>query len=105
MRRSIPLRIITKRKLRQFWEKNPDAKEDLNDWYNRVRKADWKSRTDLQADYPKADLVGDCYVFNIRGNRFRLITRVRFRTHCVYTLHVLTHKEYDREGWKDDCNC
>jgi mRNA interferase HigB len=99
------LRIISKRKLREFWEKHPDAKEPLLDWYNVTRKASWQNLAEVRESFRHADPVGDCTVFNIKGNDYRLITRIRYQAQRVYTLYVLTHKEYDKEKWKDDCNC
>lgn len=52
-----------------------------------------------------ADLVGDCVVFDIAGNKFRLITRIRFQAHRVFVLKVMTHGEYDNERWKTECGC
>ena len=99
------MRIISKRKLREFWEKHPDAKDPLLDWYNVTRKASWQNLADARESFRHADPVGDCTVFNIKGNDYRVITRIRYQAQRVYTLHVLTHKEYDKEKWKDDCSC
>jgi mRNA interferase HigB len=99
------LRIISKRKLREFWEKHPGAKDPLLDWYNVTRRASWQSLADTRESFRHADPVGDCTVFNIKGNDYRLITMVKYQAQKVYTLHVLTHKEYDKGRWKDDCNC
>jgi HigB_toxin, RelE-like toxic component of a toxin-antitoxin system len=60
---------------------------------------------ETRLDFPHADPVGECTVFNIEGNKYRLITKIRYNKQRVYIIHVLTHKEYDREKWKDDCNC
>jgi mRNA interferase HigB len=99
------VRIISKRKLREFWEKRPDAKEPLLDWYNAARKASWRNLAELRESFRHADPVGDCTVFNIKGNDYRLITVIKYRVLRVYVLYVLTHKEYDKEKWKDDCHC
>lgn len=99
------MRIISKRKLREFWEVHPDAKDPLLDWYNITRKATWRNLADVRASFRHADPVGDCTVFNIKGNDYRLITVIRYKSQRVYTLYVLTHKEYDKEKWKDDCYC
>ncbi|HEX5084024.1 MAG TPA: type II toxin-antitoxin system HigB family toxin [Blastocatellia bacterium] len=99
------MRIISKRKLREFWEKHPGAKDPLLDWYNVTRRASWQNLADTRESFRHADPVGDCTVFNIKGNDYRLITMVKYQAQKVYTLHVLTHKEYDKGRWKDDCNC
>jgi mRNA interferase HigB len=53
----------------------------------------------------KASLVGNCVVFNIGGNKYRLVTRVFYRSHKVYILKIMTHAEYDENKWKDECGC
>lgn len=55
--------------------------------------------------FPSADLVGNCVVFNIAGNHFRLITRVLFQSHKVFVLRVMSHKEYDKQDWANQCGC
>ncbi len=97
--------MISKRRLREFWEKNPEAKEPLLDWHNITRKILWHNLAEVRDTFRHADPVGDCTVFNIKGNNYRLITVVKYRVRRVYVLHVLTHKEYDKEKWKDDCHC
>ncbi len=97
------MRIISKRKLREFWEEHPEAHDSLLDWYNITRQMRWKNLAETRAIFRHADPVGDCTVFNIKGNDFRLI--IRYRVQRLYLLQVLTHKEYDKEKWKDDCYC
>lgn len=99
------MRIISKKRLREFWEKYPDAKEPLLAWYRITEKARWQNLADTRKDFPHADPVGVCTVFNIKGNHYRLITAIRYLTQTVYTLHVLTHAEYDKGKWKNDCAC
>jgi mRNA interferase HigB len=99
------LHIISKKRLREFWKKHPDAKEPLLAWYRVTAKARWVSLADTKLDFPHADLVGVCTVFNIKGNNYRLISVIRYRAQRVYILHVLTHKEYDKGRWKGDCGC
>src|SRR4051812_39608316 len=99
------MRIISKRALRDYSEQHPRAKDALLAWHRVVGQADWQNYNDLRRDYPSADLVGDCLVFNIRGNAIRLIARMRFRLHVVYVLKVMTHAEYDRNQWPDECGC
>lgn len=97
------MRIISKKKLREFWEKHPDAHAPLEEWYRVVRKAVWRNSAEVRAIYPHADPVGACTVFNIKGNDYRLITKIEFQWKAIYIKHVLTHSEYDRGRWKDDC--
>lgn len=58
---------------------------------------------ELRVVFPQADIVGECTVFNVGGNKYRLITKVDFVRQMVYVRFVLTHREYDREKWKSDC--
>lgn len=98
------MRTFSKPKLREFWEKYPEAKIPLENWYRVVSKADWNSFADLKTTFRSADLYGDCVVFNIGGNKYRLIVKIRYRTKKVYVRFVLTHSEYDMNKWKNDCN-
>jgi mRNA interferase HigB len=97
------LRIISKKRLREFWEKHPDAKAKLEDWYNTTRKAHWRNIADVRATLRHADPVGTCTVFNIKENDYRLITRISYTRQRVCVRDVLTHAEYDKGKWKDDC--
>jgi mRNA interferase HigB len=99
------MRIISKKKLKDFWQSHPSSQKPLEAWHQRVEQADWTSYQDMAKDFPTADVVGDCVVFNILRNDFRLIARIRFRTHIVYVLRVMTHAEYDRSNWKSECGC
>jgi mRNA interferase HigB len=99
------LRIISRKRLREFWEKHPDAKEPLSVWYSITRRAQWDSLADTKKEFPHADLVGICTVFNIKGNSYRLITKIYYRHKKVFIRYVMTHGEYDKGAWKDDCNC
>jgi len=69
-----------------------------------ARRARWKTLAETRQDLPHADLVGDCTVFNIKGNDYRLITKVYYRTQRIYTRVVLKHSDYSKGGWKRDCN-
>jgi mRNA interferase HigB len=97
--------IIGKDILENFWQSHKDAENALKTWIQIVEVADWQSFVELKKTYPKADLVGDCTVFNIRGNNYRLIAIVNYAAQIVQVLYVLTHKEYDKDKWKKDCNC
>jgi mRNA interferase HigB len=77
----------------------------LSAWHKDVEHADWTKWADVKAMYRSADQVGDCVVFNIGGNKYRLIARIRYSSHKVYVLKVLTHKQYDAGKWKRECGC
>ena len=91
------MRVISKRKLREFWGKRPDAKEPLLDWYNVARKASWQNLAEGRESFRHADPVGGCTVFNIKGNDYRLITMIKWLqsqnvpVHAIPALLLPTH--------------
>jgi mRNA interferase HigB len=91
--------------LTEFAASHPDAAIPLDNWYRRARRASWRNLDETRIDYPHADPVGTCTVFNIAGNKYRLIVKINYRRQAVYTRFVLTHAEYDKEKWKHDCGC
>jgi len=97
--------IITKKRLKEFWQKYQDAEAPLRVWAKIAEKASWQTLADTRAILPTADPYCECTIFNIGGNKYRLISHINYRRQKVYILPVLTHKEYDKENWKDDCNC
>jgi len=99
------MHVISKKKLREFWDGHPDAEAPLLAWYKTMRKANWRKFADIRAVFPSADQVGKCVVFNIGGNKYRLIAIVSRSWRRLYVRFVLTHREYDREDWKADCEC
>ncbi|HXF39205.1 MAG TPA: type II toxin-antitoxin system HigB family toxin [Blastocatellia bacterium] len=99
------LRIISRKALREFWEKYPDAEVPLETWYHRTKQARWENLADARRDFPHADLVGVCTVFNIKGNHYRLVTKIHFRNRKVFIREILTHREYSKDRWKNDCGC
>jgi mRNA interferase HigB len=94
------MRIIKRAALIRFWDEHPDAKPGLEAWYGVVRKAKWATPIEMKQVYGNADLVGRRTVFNIAGNRYRLIARVNYISQTVFVLHVLTHSDYDKGAWK-----
>jgi len=99
------LHIISRKRLREFWQQHPDAKEPLDTWYRITRRGAWKNLAETRWEFPHADPYRKCTIFNIGGNRYRLITKIYYEDQTVLIRFVLTHTEYDRERWKDDCNC
>ncbi|HEX5085300.1 MAG TPA: type II toxin-antitoxin system HigB family toxin [Blastocatellia bacterium] len=97
------MNVISRKKLEEFWQVHPDSEPPLRNWHNTCRKARWKNLDETQKIYPHADPVGDCAVFNIGGNKYRLIAKIRYQYQRIYVIHVLTHKDYDKGKWKDEC--
>ena len=81
----------------RFWEKHKDAEIPLRVWFKKVEQAKWRSINDLRKDFPSADYLGDYrVVFDIKGNRYRIIVLVFFDGQKVYLRFVGTHAEYDK---------
>jgi mRNA interferase HigB len=95
--------VISKRRLRQFWQKHHDAEKDLMAWYKAACKAPWTTIAEVRELFPTADQVGRCLVFNIRHNRYRLVVRMSRNWRRIWVRQVLTHKDYDKDEWKQDC--
>lgn len=95
------MHVITLRRLQEFWAVHPDAEGPLRSWYRVVRQAHWRHFADVRALYGSADQVGTFTVFNIAGNKYRLITVIHFNTGRVYVRQVLTHPEYARGRWQE----
>ena len=94
------MHVISKKKLKDFWGRHPDSRKPLEAWFKIVRAGRYRSWHELTATFPKADKVGDRVVFDIGGNKYRLIVVVHFNRLKVYVRHILTHGEYDQRGWK-----
>ena len=89
--------IVTKTKLNAFCRKHSAAAEPLNYWYQITAKANWKNFSDIKNDFHSVDSVNnDRYVFNIKGNAFRLIAMIHFNIRTVYIRFIGTHAEYDK---------
>ena len=97
------MRIISKKKIKEFCKIHPEAEMSLNEWYKKTKAVTWNNITDVKATFPHADAVGTCTVFNAGGTRYRVITWIAYEFYTVYIRFILTHKEYDQEAWKSDC--
>jgi mRNA interferase HigB len=94
------MHIISRKALRKFWEEHPDSKLPLSRWYQIVEHSTYRSFAELRKTFPSGDMVDGFVVFNIAGNKYRLITSIHFNRGKVYIRHVLTHREYDPGAWK-----
>ena len=91
------MRIIAKRTLRTYWEREPGAEQPLRSWFALAAKSEWSSPADVKAIYGNASIVGgDRVVFNIGGNRYRLIVRFDYARRIGFIRFIGTHAEYDR---------
>ncbi len=89
------MRLISKRALKAFWEAHPQAVSPLTAWKDAIQQASPQNPAQLRAVFGSVDFVRDLTVFNIGGNKYRLIAGVDYRCQIVYVKHVLTHKKYD----------
>lgn len=95
------MRIIAHRTLVLFYTKHTSAKSALEEWYTKTAKANWDNFADIKKDFNSVDSVGNQrYVFNIKGNDYRLVAVVKFKIKMVYIRYIGTHKDYD----KIDCS-
>src|SRR5262249_42119526 len=94
------VRIISKAAITEFAQTHRDSLESLLHWYSITKRAAWRHLAEVRADFPHADAVGIFTVFNISGNKYRLISVIKYQWQIVYIRHILTHAEYDQGKWK-----
>ena len=91
------MHVISFRKLREFFEKDPNSKVALQDWHKRAGKADWDNFSDIKKTFNSVDSVGNSrFVFNVKGNHYRIVALILFQIKSVYIRWVGTHKDYDK---------
>jgi mRNA interferase HigB len=94
------MRVVSRSRWREFCKAHPDAQNSLDAWYHIVKGAEWKAPKDVKEQFGTASFLADnITVFNIAGNKYRLVTRVRFDLYSVFVMEIFTHKEYD--DWND----
>ena len=94
------MHIITHRRILTAQQTHPQSSTALEQWYRLCKKAEWQHFSELKALFPSTDKVGDLFVFDIGGNKLRLIAAIHFNTGRLFIRAVLTHKEYDQGDWK-----
>ena len=94
------MHIITYKRIQEFVGKYPDSKSSLENWYRIVKRAKYNSFAQLREHFRSADYVDGLFVFNISGNKYRLIAAIHFNRKKVYIRDILTHQEYDKNKWK-----
>jgi mRNA interferase HigB len=98
------MRLIAIKNLRNDAYIYPDAKKAVEAWYTVIKSSDWSSLEDIRKVYRDAEAVGNFTVFNIKGNKYRLIVGINYVKQRVYFKYFLTHAEYNRDVWKNDPN-
>jgi mRNA interferase HigB len=91
------VRVIAKKIVREYWIKQPDCEQQLKSWYNEAADALWKSPNDIKRDYPLASILEDNrVVFNIKGNKHRIIVRINYNYQMIWIRFIGTHAQYDK---------
>ena len=93
------MHIITRERLNAYAADHPDTKSGLAHWYAIMKRASFENLAELRAVFPSADQVGQVIVFNIGGNKARLIAAIHFNRQMVFIRAILTHVEYDQGKW------
>src|SRR5882724_3083753 len=93
------MRVISRRALREFWEIHPPAKEPMTAWHGLLESHDFLDFHQIRATFGAADYLAPFTIFDVGGNKYRVITVIHYNRRCVYVRHVFTHSEYDR--WSD----
>jgi len=95
------MNVISFKRIREFSSTHRNAEASLRAWYTTAKKSNWQNLAELKMTYPSADLVGRYTVFNIKGNKYRLIARIVYRSQTIFIVVVLSHDEYDLGKWKE----
>ena len=91
------MRVIAKKILREFWEKHNDAENQLKTWFKEASKANWKTPADIKKEYTKASILKQSrVVFNICGNKYRLIVEINYMRQWVFIRFIGTHTDYNK---------
>ena len=91
------MRVIAKKILREFWTKHSDCSEQLKSWYRETEKSNWANINELKNEYPSASILNDNrIVYNIKGNKYRLIVKLNFDFQICWIRFIGTHAEYDK---------
>ena len=94
------MHVISRKVLRRFWEHYPESQAPLSRWFKVMRRSEFRSFIEIRATFPSADKVGELIVFNIGGNKYRLVASIHFNRGKVFIRNVMPHQEYDKGRWK-----
>ena len=96
------MHLISAGKLKEAASKYSDAVEIVKNFAKKIEFSNWQNLIEIQADYRTAEAVGDFTVFNIKGNKYRLILSIDYEAQVAYFKYFMTHAEYDKDDWKND---
>ncbi len=94
------MRVISKRLIREFWERRPESKPALEEWFYKVRQVAATSFPELRRTFSSADYVDGYTLFDVGGNKYRIATVIHYDKQRLYVRQVMTHAEYDRNDWR-----
>jgi mRNA interferase HigB len=90
------MRVFNRSTVRAFADAHGDARQALFAWFAEVEKADWSGPEDIKARYPSASIInGERVVFNVKGNKYRIVIAIKFQFHTIHIRFIGTHAEYD----------
>jgi mRNA interferase HigB len=91
------LRVLSKKILREFWDKHPDSEQQLKSWFEEAEKAYWKNPNFVKREFPNSRLLsGNRAIFNIHGNNYRLVVKINYKYGMIWIRFIGTHSEYDQ---------
>src|SRR5437868_12179445 len=90
-------------RIKDALQKHADGRKAIDMWYANASAAHWKNLAEVRAFWPTADAVGTCTVFNVKGNKYRLVTTIDYGEQIISINELLTHAQYDKEKWKRHC--
>jgi mRNA interferase HigB len=94
------MHVITRKRLNEFADKHSESRSSLAHWYQLVKHNNFSNFADLRETFPSADQVGKLTIFNIGGNKVRLIAAIHYNRKRIYIRAVLTHPKYDEQRWR-----
>jgi mRNA interferase HigB len=96
------MHLISIRNLRSDSSKYPDTQTVIDEWYKVIKSVSWQNLEEVKQIYRDTEAVGNFTVFNIKGNKYRLIVDINYVNQTIYYKYFLTHAEYDKDSWKND---
>jgi mRNA interferase HigB len=98
----INVHIVSKKTLKDYYSKHKETKSQLEAWYYEAKNSNWNNPVEIKEKFRTASIIGDNkVVFNIKGNKYRLVTKINYRMKTVYIKFIGTHKEYDKINVED----
>ena len=94
------MHVVSHKAIRLFASRHPDARAPFDRWYRVAKRADWERFADVKQTFNSADFVAPYVVFDVGGNKYRLVAEINFRKRVLFIRRILTHKEYEKGAWR-----